>query len=259
MSFKHKKSFGQHFLVNDGIAKDIVEALQASESTMVLELGPGQGVLTRFLVNEYKNLKLVELDTRLIADLKKNFPQVKEVVHADFLKCDLEKIVEEKSIAIIGNFPYNISSQIIFKIIEKRALVEKSVGMFQKEVAKRIVSPPGNKDYGILSVLTQAYYSTEYLFDVGKEQFDPPPKVESGVIRITRKQKQTLDCDEKLFKRVVKDAFAMRRKKLSNALKKYAVEWNDEIKNTFMDKRAEQLSVEDYIKITNAITDYAQI
>ncbi len=250
MAFQ-KKSLGQHFLVNQAISNDIVYALKPIQKPFkVAEIGPGQGALTRELSqrNDIDEFYLVELDDRLIGHLKKNYPSVKKVFHESILELDIPNAFNGQ-ISLIGNLPYNISSQIVFKIIENRDFVPQMVAMFQKEVAERIAAKSGSKTYGVTSVLTQAFYDVEYLFDVSKDNFDPPPKVESGVIRVLRKENQKIDCNEKTLFKVVKMAFGQRRKKLSNALAMY----KDHLPKAHLDKRAEQLSVAEFIKIAKIV------
>lgn len=254
MKVRPKKSLGQHFLIDQSIAQKIVEALPVTgPMSPVLEIGPGTGVLTRYLA-EIKNidLKLIEIDRDSVAFLNKKYPALaSKIIEGDFLEMELDNIFEGK-FAIIGNFPYNISSQIFFKALEHRDKVESIVCMLQKEVADRIASPHGNKTYGILSVLLQAYYTIEFLFKVPPEVFNPPPKVMSGVIRLQRNSRVALGCDEKLFTQVVKQGFNTRRKTLRNALKNLnlAIEISS---LPIMDKRAEQLSVDDFIQLTTLI------
>ncbi|POY34752.1 16S rRNA (adenine(1518)-N(6)/adenine(1519)-N(6))-dimethyltransferase [Solitalea longa] len=248
-----KKHLGQHFLTDKNIAQKIVEGLRPSLGyTDVLEVGPGMGVLTDFLVKKeaYKT-HLIDIDGESIEYLHKKYPELKDrIVHGDFLAMDFSSVFKEQ-FAIIGNFPYNISSQIIFKIIENRAMVPEMVGMFQKEVGERVAAKPGGKEYGILSVLTQAYYKIEYLFTVKPGVFNPPPKVNSGVIRLTRKESTSLNCNEKLFFQVVKAAFNQRRKQLRNALSQFQPK--GKIDDVTLELRAEKLSVEDFIKITQLL------
>ena len=214
MEVRAKKALGQHFLTDQDIARRIVGALQGSP---VLEVGPGMGVLTQYLDNT--NLKVIEIDKESVVYLRKHFPELGDgLIEGDFLKMDLGNVFPGQ-FSIIGNFPYNISSQIFFKIIDNRDLVPEVVCMIQKEVAERIAEKPGTKTYGILSVFLQAWYDIEYLFTVGSGAFNPPPKVQSAVIRLTRNSRTSLSCDEKLFKTVVKTAFGQRRKTLRNSLK----------------------------------------
>ncbi|MBS9524092.1 16S rRNA (adenine(1518)-N(6)/adenine(1519)-N(6))-dimethyltransferase RsmA [Litoribacter alkaliphilus] len=250
---KPKKHLGQHFLTDLGIAEKIAKGMTGHRGVKkVLEIGPGMGVLTDFLLQEPWDLYLVDVDTESIAYLHKKYPQLGEkIIEADFLKHDFGKVIEG-DYAVVGNFPYNISSQIFFKVLEDRHKVPEVVCMLQKEVAQRIASPPGNKDYGILSVLLQAFYDIEYLFSVPPGVFNPPPKVNSGVIRLKRNETKKLDCDEKMFFRVVKQAFSTRRKTLRNALKSMGLA--EEVREmSLLDKRAEQLGVQDFVFLTNQI------
>ncbi|MEM7299296.1 MAG: 16S rRNA (adenine(1518)-N(6)/adenine(1519)-N(6))-dimethyltransferase RsmA [Bacteroidota bacterium] len=251
MRVKPKKSLGQHFLKDENIAERIVEALTAKPAMNVLEIGPGTGVLTKYLLNKEFQFKAIDLDTQSIDYLRKNYPLTDNLIRGDFLKMAMGDLFQGP-ISIIGNFPYNISSQIFFKVLDHRDQVDEVVCMLQREVADRIVSPPGNRTYGILSVLLQCYYDAEKLFDVAPEVFDPPPKVWSSVIRLKRNQVTSLDCDEKLFKKVVKMGFQMRRKTLRNALKGLNLPAEMVQSKTF-DKRAEQLSVSDYEHLTQLI------
>jgi len=254
---KAKKSFGQHFLHREDIASAIAGALtQTVEVPRILEIGPGKGMLTKYLKNIPATLKMVEADQDMITFLKKSYPAwTTDIIEGDFLSLNLTRIFEEKPYLIIGNFPYNISSQIVFRLIQYRALIPELVGMFQKEMAERIVSKPGSKDYGIISVLTQAYYSGEWLFDVDKSSFKPPPKVQSAVIRLERKPVLTLDCNEGLFKSVVKQAFNQRRKMLRNSLKSLFPN-TDLMADSFFNQRPEDLSLNDYISLTQQIEAY---
>lgn len=276
-----KKHLGQHFLNDENIAQQIVEALQCGVAhTYTLEIGPGMGVLTKYLVGqvvgedtnkglradgsplegrdpdsyregEKANLYVVEIDRESVAYLHKNFPQLKDkIISHDFLQLNLAERFDAP-LAVIGNFPYNISTQILFKVLDFRDLVPLVVGMFQKEVAVRIAAPPGNKDYGIISVLLQAFYDIEYLFTVEPHVFIPPPKVKSGVIRLTRNKTVRLKCDESLFFKVVKTAFNQRRKTLRNALK--SLTQNPDL--PFLDLRAERLSWQDFEELTLKIQE----
>ncbi|MTI33596.1 16S rRNA (adenine(1518)-N(6)/adenine(1519)-N(6))-dimethyltransferase RsmA [Xanthovirga aplysinae] len=252
-----KKHLGQHFLTDRNIAERIVESLSGHKGyEEVLEIGPGMGVLTDFLINkeEYRT-SLIDIDSESVAYLKTHYKDLKgRIIEGDFLRLD-PKTLFDKDFAVIGNFPYNISSQIFFKILEHRQTIPEVVCMLQKEVAERIASKEGNKIYGILSVLLQAFYDIDYLFTVGREVFNPPPKVESAVIRLRRNQVNKLDCDEALFKRVVKQGFNNRRKTLRNALK--PLDLPDVIKKMdLLNKRAEQLTVDDFVFLTKAIADH---
>jgi len=246
-----KKSLGQHFLHDLNVAERIVGALKSkSAPQQVLEIGPGMGVLTQFLIpREQSQLKVIEIDRDSVAYLKNNYPSLKgSIIEGDFLEIDIREIFVEK-FSIIGNFPYNISSQIFFKVLRHRDQVEQVVCMLQKEVADRIASPPGSKTYGILSVLLQAFYNIQYLFKVPPGVFTPPPKVMSAVIRLERNAVVALPCDETLFVQVVKQAFNTRRKTLRNALKNLNLA--AEISALpLLDKRAEQLSVEQFTNLT---------
>lgn len=250
MTVKAKKHLGQHFLKDENIAKKIVDGLSFEGYDNILEVGPGMGVLTKYLLEKHKNIFLAEIDQESIEYLKQNYPTniLDKTFVGDFLKEDFSSF-ENQQVAIIGNFPYNISSQILFKIIDYYQLVPEMVGMFQKEVAERTAAKPRTKDYGILSVMIQAYYEVEYLFTVHENVFNPPPKVKSGVIKMTRNPKPGLSGNENLFKQIVKTGFNQRRKKLSNALK--SINIPEGIKNhPFFEKRAEELSVEDFINFT---------
>jgi len=246
-----KKSLGQHFLHDLNVAARIVGALNSKSAPQhVLEIGPGMGVLTQFLIpREQSQLKVIEIDRDSVAYLKNNYPSLKgSIIEGDFMEIDIREIFAEK-FSIIGNFPYNISSQIFFKVLKHRDQVEQVVCMLQKEVADRIASPPGSKTYGILSVLLQAFYNIQYLFKVPPGVFTPPPKVMSAVIRLERNAVVTLPCDETLFVQVVKQAFNTRRKTLRNALKNLNLA--AEISALpLLDKRAEQLSVEQFTNLT---------
>ncbi len=243
-----KKNLGQHFLTDQNIARKIVDSL-GPEIPDVLEIGPGTGVLTQYLLQRNEiNLHVIEIDRESVAYLKQHFPQLINIYEEDFLKAGIENWFSEK-FNIIGNFPYNISSQIFFRILTVRNRVLEVVGMVQKEVAERIASKHGTKSYGILSVLLQAFYNIEYLFTVGEHVFLPPPKVKSAVIRLKRNSVESLPCDEKLFTSVVKAAFNQRRKMLRNSLRNIC----GEVPEKFAEKRPEQLSVSDFIEITQLI------
>jgi len=248
---KAKKFLGQHFLKDENIAAKIVASLR--DTLNVLEIGPGTGILTKYLMQiPGVNLKLIEVDRESIAFLHAQYPEyIERTILADFLKFDLNTLFEG-NFSVIGNFPYNISTQILFRVLDHRNHVNEVVGMFQKEVAARIASPPGSKEYGILSVLLQAFYNIEYLFTVNENVFVPPPKVKSAVIRLTRNEVTALDCDEQLFKSVVKTAFNQRRKTLRNALSSFDFEKNEEI-TLLLTKRAEQLHVQDFVVLTRNV------
>ncbi len=248
-----KKSLGQHFLKDENILRKIAEAIgDMSAYKTVVEVGPGMGALTKHLLAQNPaNFYVVELDDRWAAYLPQAYPQLQgRVIHADFLKTDLAFI--EEPTHLVGNFPYNISSQIVFRALDYKEKVQRITGMFQKEMAKRIASPPGSKDYGVISVLTQAYYDCEYLFDVPPGCFDPPPKVMSGIITMVRKKELQLKCDEVLFKRVVKAAFNQRRKTMRNSLKEL-VSSKELLSTEIFNLRPEQLSVEQFEQLTLSI------
>jgi 16S rRNA (adenine1518-N6/adenine1519-N6)-dimethyltransferase len=247
-----KKHLGQHFLHDENIARKITGYLPDT-AVNVLEVGPGTGVLTKYLLQKQQyNCWFIEIDTESVIHLKINYPGIAEsIISADILEFDLSRI--PSPFILIGNFPYNISSQILFKVIESRDIIPEVIGMFQKEVAERIASPPGSKKYGILSVLLQAFYKIEYLFTVSPNVFFPPPKVQSGVIRLQRNEVQKLNCDESLFFRIVKAAFNQRRKTLRNALKGLATNL-PESSFHLLSQRAEQLSVGDFIELTDYIS-----
>ena len=259
-----KKHLGQHFLKDETIAKKIADTLTLNGYQNVLEIGPGMGVLTKYLLQRDLDLVAMDLDSESIVYLNHSFPLEHaeilkknnrlNVVEADFLKFDLTSLYGDEQFAITGNFPYNISSQIVFKMLEMRKQIPEFSGMFQKEVAQRICEKPGSKTYGILSVLVQAYYDAEYLFTVPPSVFDPPPKVDSGVLRLTRKAELNLPCDEHLFFKVVKTAFNQRRKTLRNSLKTFNL--SDNLKeDTIFDQRPEQLSVADFVTLTQKIAN----
>lgn len=254
MFVKPKKSLGQHFLTDKSIAKEIVDSLKATNLVKVLEIGPGMGVLTNFLLeNSSYETSVIEIDLESVDYLNQHFPQLKDrIITGDFLQIDIPKEVSDTPFAIIGNLPYNISSQIFFKVLENRLLIPEVVCMLQKEVAKRIASGPGSKVYGILSVFLQAWYDIEYLIDVPPHVFEPPPKVQSAVIRLTANNRTDLGCNEKLFFKVVKQAFNQRRKMLRNSIKGFSPRI-DELDAVLLTRRPEQLSVEEFIDLTNNI------
>lgn len=258
MEVRAKKALGQHFLTDQSIAKTIVRSLTEGGVPDVLEIGPGMGVLTQYLLQrEDINLKLVELDGESVAYLLTHFPNMQgKLYEADYLRLDIHRLFPGPY-RVIGNFPYNISSQIFFKILDDKDRVGEVVCMIQKEVAERIAEKPGTKTYGILSVLLQAWYNIEYIITVGSGAFAPPPKVQSAVIRLRRNGRESLGCDEKLFKQVVKTAFNQRRKTLRNALKPLLPEGFDSSNEVF-DLRAEKLSVEDYVALTQMIAQNGQ-
>lgn len=253
-----KKALGQHFLKDLQIARRIAETLDAYKGTPVLEIGPGMGVLTQFLLEVGHDLTVVELDRESVAFLEKKFPLLNgRILAEDFLSLDLSKIFPSP-FCVIGNYPYNISSQIFFRVLDYKDSIPCCSGMIQREVALRLASPPGKKDYGILSVLLQAWYDIEYLFTVSEMVFDPPPKVKSAVIRMTRNSRKSLGCDEVLFKRVVKTVFNQRRKTLRNSIKPLLGKEFPQYSLSVFDKRPEQLSVEEFIDLTNLCEKYVQ-
>jgi len=249
---KAKKHLGQHFLTDKNIALKIVDSLPDFNCN-TLEIGPGTGVLTQFLIPRLnEKLTLIEIDEESVDFLKIEYPAVNErLILGDFLRYDLSKFTPP--FQIIGNFPYNISSQIFFKVLEFRNQIPSVVGMIQKEVAVRLSSPPGNKDYGILSVLLQTYYKIEYLFTVSEHVFSPPPKVKSAVIRLTRNNRESINCDEKLYFSVIKTSFGQRRKTLRNSLKSKFVDLRSD--NEIFNKRPEQLSVDEFIYLTGLVEE----
>ena len=251
-----KKNLGQHFLIDLGIAKAIADTVDACPDVPVLEVGPGMGVMTQFLIPKPRPLKVVEIDRESVAYLNSNYPDL-QIIGGDFLKMDLSTVFDGQPFVLTGNYPYDISSQIFFKMIDNRELIPCCTGMIQREVALRIASKPGNKAYGILSVLIQAWYDCEYLFTVDENVFNPPPKVKSAVIRMTRNDVKSLGCDEALFKRVVKTTFNQRRKMLRVSLRQLFNSYNmpsqDFFAQEIMTMRPEQLSVEDFVNLTNMV------
>lgn len=252
-----KKHLGQHFLTDLNIAKAIADTVDAYPGVPVLEVGPGMGVLTQFLVTKDRDVKVVEIDRESVAYLNENFPSLRDnIIGDDFLRMDLSALFGGGSFVLTGNYPYDISSQIFFKMLDNKDLIPCCTGMIQREVAQRIASGPGNKSYGILSVLIQAWYDVEYLFTVDENVFNPPPKVKSAVIRMTRNDVVDLGCDEKLFKRIVKAVFNQRRKMLRVSLRQVldglvpsAAFWENEL----MTKRPEQLTIRQFVELTNAV------
>lgn len=254
MSVKAKKHLGQHFLKDQNVSKRIAGQFRGHRGcNKVLEIGPGMGALTTFLLENKENeIWVMDVDTESIAYLHEHFPQLENrILEADFLKDDLSKHFGNEPFAVVGNFPYNISSQILFRCLEYRNQIPEIMGMFQREVALRIAEKPGSKTYGIISVLLQAFYDIEYCFTVDEHVFDPPPKVKSGVIRLTRNDRDKLPCDEKQFIKVVKACFNQRRKMIRNSVK--ALIQDKTFDHPFLTKRPEQLSVEDFIELTLAL------
>lgn len=254
---KAKKSYGQHFLTNEAYAKEIAGSFTHREEKInVLEIGPGKGFLTKYLVGHFDHFKVVEADPDMVNYLKKTFPSLQsDIIFLDFLKLSMEKVFDGQPFYVIGNFPYNISSQILIKMVNHHDLVPQMVGMFQKEVADRVIAPPGSKTYGVISVLVQAFYTGELLFNVGPQHFNPPPKVNSAVIRLTRKEDTTLGCNERLFRHIVKATFNQRRKMLRNTLKPL-VEDESVLSAAYFDQRPEQLSVQDFVYIVKTLEPF---
>jgi 16S rRNA (adenine1518-N6/adenine1519-N6)-dimethyltransferase len=254
---KAKKHLGQHFLTDESVAEKIADTLSYNGYSHVLEIGPGMGVLTKYLLKKEPEIHVIEIDRESVAYLHEHYPALEGKIHEkDFLKYDIGEIFGRDQFAIIGNFPYNISTQIVFKMLELREYIPEFSGMFQKEVAQRICEKEGSKTYGILSVLVQAFYEAEYLFTVPPSVFNPPPKVDSGVLRLSRKEDFSLPVDEKLFFRVVKTAFQQRRKTLRNSLKTFDLPENIK-EDSIFGLRPEQLSTARFIELTQKIQPYA--
>ena len=268
LTVRAKKFLGQHFLTDLNVARKIAETIlykgpndqvpstkEAREKVRVLEVGPGMGVLTQYLLqNPNIQLTAIEIDRESVAYLKEWYPEL-HLIEGDFLKTDLNSIYPEGEFNVIGNYPYNISSQIFFKVLEYKDRIPVCSGMIQREVAQRLASKPGNKSYGILSVLLQAYYDIEYLFTVDEYVFNPPPKVKSAVIRMIRNKRRCLDCDEELFRTVVKTAFNQRRKQMRNSLQQLAGKGNPILEEKIFTMRPEQLTVEQFVELTNLISE----
>ena len=253
---KPKKFLGQHFLKDLQVAKAIADTVDACPQLPLLEVGPGMGVLTQYLIPKERELKVVELDFESVAYLHEHFPSLDEqIIEADFLKMDLSKLFDGRPFVLTGNYPYNISSQIFFKMLDNKDLIPCCTGMIQKEVAERMAASPGSKTYGILSVLMQAWYRVEYLFTVGEQVFNPPPKVKSAVIRMTRNETTDLGCDERLFKQVVKTTFNQRRKTLRNSIKPILGKESPLLADPLFNRRPEQLSVQEFIDLTNRVAE----
>lgn len=250
-----KKFLGQHFLTDLGIAQRIADTVDACPDIPVLEVGGGMGVLTQYLLQKDREVKVVEIDRESIPYLQSHFPALgNNLVEADFLKTDLNALFGGRQFVLTGNYPYNISSQIFFKMLDDKALIPCCTGMIQKEVAERLAAQPGSKTYGVLSVLIQAWYDVEYLFTVNENVFNPPPKVKSAVVCLKRNGKETLGCDEKLFRTIVKTVFTMRRKMLRNGMRQIVGKDCPLLEDKLFDKRPEQLSVQDYIDLTNRVS-----
>ena len=255
---KAKKALGQHFLTDLSIAERIADSISSHAHLPVLEIGPGMGVLTQFLLEKGYDTHVIEIDTESVAYLKEHFPALEgRIIEGDFLKIPIEDYFPgDTPFALIGNYPYNISSQIFFRMLDYRERIPCCAGMLQREVAQRLASPPGNKDYGILSVLLQAWYDVEYLFTVDEHVFNPPPKVKSGVIRLIRNERTDLGCSEALFKQVIKTGFNQRRKTLRNSLKAlFGADYTGYTAEIFS-KRPEQLGVEDFVTLTRLLEEH---
>ena len=252
-----KKNLGQHFLIDLSIAKRIADTVDACPELPVLEVGPGMGVLTQYLMEKPRPVKVVEIDSESVEYLNEHFPRLREnILGEDFLRMNLNKVFDGKQFVLTGNYPYDISSQIFFKMLDNKDLIPCCTGMIQREVAQRMASAPGNKAYGILSVLIQAWYDVEYLFTVDENVFNPPPKVKSAVIRMTRNEVTDLGCDEQLFKRVVKTVFNQRRKMLRVSLRQIFSGREvspDFYQHDVMTRRPEQLSVAEFVDLTNLV------
>ncbi len=248
MSVRAKKKLGQHFLNDENTVKKIIDSILELEAKNILEIGPGMGVLSKYLYQNDFNFSAIEIDVESVEYLKKHYPDM-NIIEGDFLKTDINNLISDDTV-IVGNFPYNISSQIFFKTIEYRDKIPALVGMIQKEVAERISEKEGTKTYGILSVLLQTFYNVEYLYTVHENVFTPPPKVKSAVIKLTRNNRKTLPCDEKLYFRLIKESFGQRRKMLRSSLKQYLNVLPD---CEFLTNRPEQLSIDDFIKLTQAV------
>lgn len=253
---KAKKSLGQHFLTDLSIAQRIADTMCDYIGSPLLEVGPGMGVLSQFLLDAGHDLTVVELDSESVTYLNDKFPQLRErIIEHDFLKLNLQKLYGDRHFNIIGNYPYNISSQIFFKVLDYKDQIDCCSGMLQREVAQRIAEPPGSKTYGILSVLLQAWYDIEYLFTVDEHVFNPPPKVKSGVIRLKRNNVTDLGCDERLFKTIVRTSFGQRRKTLRNSLRGLLPKDSPLLSEQIMAMRPEQLGIEEFVKLTALVAD----
>ncbi len=253
---KPKKFLGQHFLTDMQIASNIADTVDFCPSIPVLEVGPGTGCMTQFLLKKNRELKVVEIDFESVPYLHEHFPELGDnIVEADFLQMDLKNVFGGRQFVLTGNYPYNISSQIFFKMLENRELIPCCTGMIQKEVAERMAASPGCKAYGVLSIFVQAWYDVEYLFTVHENVFNPPPKVKSAVIRLTRNSTEALGCDEKLFRRIVKTVFTMRRKMMRNGMKQILPKDSSLFSDPVMTMRPEQLSVADFVALTNRVEE----
>lgn len=256
-SVKPKKFLGQHFLTDLNVAHRIADTVDACPGIPVLEVGPGMGVLTQYIIPKEREFKVVEIDFDSVPYLHEHFPQLGDnIIEGDFLKMNLHDVFDGRPFVLTGNYPYNISSQIFFKMVENRDLIPCCTGMIQKEVAERMAAKPGTKSYGVLSVLIQAWYDVEYLFTVDENVFNPPPKVKSAVVRLTRNSKAELGCDEKLFRRIVKTVFTMRRKMMRNGMKQILGKDSPMLADPLFTNRPEQLSVQEYIDLTNKVCEH---
>lgn len=252
---KPKKFLGQHFLTDLSVAQRIADTIDACPDIPVLEVGPGMGVLTQYIIPKGREFKVVEIDFDSVPYLHEHFPQLGDnIIEGDFLQMNLHEVFGGRPFVLTGNYPYNISSQIFFKMVENKDLIPCCTGMIQKEVAERMAASPGSKTYGVLSVLIQSWYDVEYLFTVNENVFNPPPKVKSAVIRLTRNGKSTLGCDEQLFRRIVKTVFTMRRKMMRNGMKQILGKDSPMLADPIFTQRPEQLSVQDYIDLTNRVS-----
>lgn len=253
---KPKKALGQHFLTDESVARRIASTLDEYKGTPVLEVGPGMGVLTKYLLEDGHDVTVVEIDSESVDYLDRNFPQLKDrILGEDFLKMDLDKVMHGRQFCVIGNYPYNISSQIFFKVLDYKDSIPCCSGMLQKEVAERLAAGPGSKVYGILSVLLQAWYDIEYLFTVNENVFNPPPKVKSGVIRMKRNGVTDLGCDEKLFKTIIKTTFGQRRKTIRNSIRGLLPPDVPLPDLPVWGQRPEQLGVDEFVNLANIVTE----
>lgn len=252
---KAKKRLGQHFLTDMTVAKKIADTVDICPDMPILEVGPGMGVLTGFLLEKNRTLKVVEIDEESVAYLCKHMPLLGEenIIPDDFLKMHLDKVFAGKGFMLTGNYPYNISSQIFFKMLDNKEYIPYCSGMIQKEVGERLAATPGKKDYGILSILVQLWYDVEYLFTVPETVFSPPPKVKSAVVCMRRNNRTHLECDETLFKNIVKSTFNQRRKKMRNSIQQIVGKESPLLSDTILDKRPEQLSIEEFIDLTKKV------
>lgn len=250
-----KKRLGQHFLTDLSIARDIADTVDTCPGMPVLEVGPGMGVLTQFLLEKERPLKVVEIDEESVSYLCKNLPQLQEenIIPDDFLKMHLDRLFGGEKFMLIGNYPYNISSQIFFKMLDYKEFIPYCSGMIQKEVGERLAAKPGNKSYGILSILIQVWYDVEYLFTVNENVFSPPPKVKSAVVLMKRNSRTCMGCNEELFKKIVKGTFNQRRKKLRNSIQQITGKDSPIMNDPILEKRPEQLSIEEFIELTNKV------